>query len=63
MKNRRELKNMETTLTKEAIEFRKQREEFFRELDKGIRDMEQGNLLSCEEAIRQVREELGLYDV
>ena len=54
---------MEATLTKEAIEFRKQREEFFRELDKGIRDMEQGNLLSCEEAIRQVREELGLYDV
>ena len=57
MKNRKELKNMED------IEFRKQREEFFRELDKGIRDMEQGNLLSCEEAIRQVREELGLYDV
>lgn len=54
---------MEVMLTKENIEFRKQREEFFRELDKGIRDMEQGKLMSCEEAIRQVREELGLYDV
>ena len=39
------------------------RDELFSELDKGIRDMEQGNLISCDEAIKQIREELGLYDV
>ena len=54
---------MEVTLTNENLENRRQREEFFKELDKGIRDMEQGRLLSCDEAIRQIREELGLYDV
>lgn len=54
---------MDVALTKETIEFRKLQEEFFRELDKGIHDMEQGNLISCEDAIMQIREELDLYDV
>ena len=51
---------MEATLTKEVMEFRKQREEFFKELDKGIRDMEQGNVMSHEEAMKSIYEELGL---
>ena len=47
---------MEATLTKEAMELRKQREEFFRELDKGIRDLEQGNVISHEEFMKEMRE-------
>jgi hypothetical protein len=34
---------MEAVLTKESEEIRKGREELFRELDKGIRDMEEGS--------------------
>ena len=59
-RKRKELNGMEATLTKETMEFRKQREEFFRELDKGIRDMEQGNVMSHEEAMKSIYEELGL---
>lgn len=54
---------MEAVARCEVEDLRIQREELFRELDKGIRDMEQGNIISCDEAIRQIREELGLYDV
>lgn len=54
---------MEAVARYSMEEIRKAREELHRELDKGIRDMEMGNVMSCEEAIRQIREELGLVDV
>lgn len=49
------------TFTKEEIQ--KAREELFRELDKGIRDMEQGNVIPCEESIRNIQVKYGLLDV
>ena len=54
---------MEATLSKETIEFRRQREEFFSELDKGIRDMEQGNLVSFDESMISIYEELEIQYV
>ena len=44
-------------------ELQKSREELFRELDKGIRDMERGDVIPCDEAIRQIREKYGLCHV
>lgn len=59
---RKELAMENTTLyTKEEIQ--KAREELFCELDKGIRDMEQGNVISCDEAIHNIRRKYGLFDV
>ena len=54
---------MEKAVTYTKEEMQKAREELFRELDKGIRDMEEGRVIPCDEAIRQIREELGLYYV
>ena len=54
---------MEATVKREAEELREQREELFRELDKGICDMERGDIISCDEAIRQIREKYGLLNV
>ena len=51
---------MEAVVRKESVELRKAREELFRELDKGIRDMENGNIVPFEESLRRVCEELGL---
>ena len=48
---------------RESEEIRRAREELFRELDKGIRDYEAGRLISHEECMRQIRTELGLWDV
>jgi len=51
---------MEAVVKFSAEELRKAREELHRELDKGIRDMEMGRVMPCDEAIRSVCEELGL---
>lgn len=44
-------------------DLRRAREELFRELDKGIRDMERGDVIPHDECMKQIREELGLYGV
>lgn len=54
---------MEVTARKESEDIIRAREELFRELDKGIRDMERGDIIPCDEAIRQIRLKYGLYDV
>lgn len=54
---------MEAVAKKEPEKIRRAREELFRELDKGIRDMEQGDVIPCDEAIGQIRVKYGLLDV
>ena len=54
---------MEAVAKRESEELRRAREELFRELDKGIRDMERGDVIPCDEAIRQIREKYGLLNV
>lgn len=54
---------MEAAAKRESEKLRKAREELFRELDKGIRDMERGDVILCDEAIRQIRVKYGLLDV
>lgn len=51
---------METVAKRTSDELEKAREELFRELDKGIRDMERGDVIPHDEAMRQIRKELGL---
>lgn len=48
---------------RESDELKKHRDELFRELDKGIRDMERGNVIPHDETMRMIRKELGLSDV
>lgn len=54
---------MEAVARRDLESLRKQREELFRELDKGIRDMEQGDVTPHEETMRLIYAELGLSDV
>ncbi|MBQ2986673.1 MAG: hypothetical protein IJE23_04245 [Tyzzerella sp.] len=54
---------MQALAKQETDEIQKAREELFRELDKGIRDMERGDVISCDEAVRQIREKYGLFHV
>lgn len=54
---------MEAVAKKYSDEITNQREELFRELDKGIRDMRKGDVIPHEEAMKIIREELGLYNV
>ena len=54
---------MEAVAIFSVEELRKAREELHRELDKGIRDMEQGNVISHEEMMRQISLKYGLSDV
>ena len=54
---------MEAIRNKNQEELRKAREELFRELDKGIRDMEQGNVTPHEETMRMIYAKFGLKDV
>ena len=51
---------MNTTVKQESEEIRKAREELFRELDKGIRDMEAGRVYPYEQIMKEICEELGL---
>lgn len=54
---------MQAVAKRESEELRRAREELFRELDKGIRDMERGDVIPCDEAIKQIREKYGLINV
>ena len=45
-------------LAQETVKYSEQEEKLFRELDKGIDDMEQGNTIPHEEAMRQLSERL-----
>ena len=54
---------MEAAAKKESQEIRLQREELFRKLDAGIRDMEQGDVIPHYESMKMIRRELGLPDV
>lgn len=51
---------MQAIANKETEEQRKALEELLRELDKGIRDMEEGRVIPHDECMKQIREELGL---
>lgn len=52
---------MEATVKREAEDLREQREELFRELDKGLRDMERGDVIPHEEVMRNLFEKYGAY--
>lgn len=54
---------MQAVATRESDENQRARKELYRELDKGIRDMERGDVIPCDEAIRQIREKYGLANV
>lgn len=51
---------MEAVAKKESEELRRAREELFRELDKGIRDMERGDVIPHEQMMREIRAKYGL---
>ena len=51
---------MQAVAKKQSDELRRAREELFQELDKGIRDMEQGDVIPHEQMMREIRAELGL---
>ena len=51
---------MQAVATQTTEEVRKAREELFRELDKGIRDLEQGNVISHEEFMKEMSEKYGV---
>lgn len=48
-------------LAQKTVKYNEQEEKIFRELDKGIDDMEQGNTIPHEEAMRLIRESLEQY--
>ena len=54
---------MQAVAKKQSDELRRAREELFQELDKGIRDMERGDVIPHDECMKQIRMELGLCDV
>jgi len=54
---------MQAVANQTTEEIRKAREDLFRELEKGIRDMEQGDVIPHDECMKQIREELGLCGV
>ena len=62
-KNQKGAFYMQAVAKCELDEIQKARKELFRELDKGIRDMERGDVIPCDEAIRQIREKYGLINV
>ena len=50
-------------LAQEKMKYTEQEEKLFRELDKGIDDMEKGNTMSHEDSMKQIRERLKKYAV
>lgn len=50
-------------LAQETMKYTEQEEKLFRELDKGIDDMEKGNTMSHEDSMKQIRERLKKYAV
>jgi len=55
--------NMEAIAKFSAEELKKAREELHRELDKGIRDMEMGDVISHDELMKAIKTKYGLWDV
>lgn len=51
---------MQAVVKRESEELRRAREELFRELDKGIRDMERGDVIPHEQMMREIRAKYGL---
>ena len=51
---------MQAVAKREAEERTRAREELFRELDKGIRDMEEGRVVPAEQAINDIAIKYGL---
>lgn len=51
---------MQAVAKQTTEELRKAREELFRELDKGIRDLEQGNVISHEDFMEEMCEKYGV---
>lgn len=51
---------MQAVVKRESEDLRRAREELFRELDKGIRDMEEGRVVPAEQAIRDIAMKYGL---
>ena len=54
---------MQAVVRQATDELRIAREELFKELDKGICDMEEGRVIPHDECMKQIREELGLCSV
>ncbi len=55
---------MQAVAQQTTEDLRKEREELFRKLDKGICDLEQGNVISHEEFMKEMREKYGgVFDV
>ena len=50
---------MQAVAKKTSEDLRKVREELFRELDKGIRDLEQGNVISHEDFMKEMSAKYG----
>lgn len=48
-------------LAQETMKYTEQEEKLFRELDKGIDDMEKGNTMSHEDSMKQIRERLKFW--
>lgn len=51
---------MQAVAKQESEELQRAREELFRELDKGIRDMEEGRVIPAEQAIKDIAIKYGL---
>ena len=51
---------MKAEAKRESEELRQTQEELFRELDKGIRDMEEGRVIPVEQAIKDIAMQYGL---
>ena len=51
---------MQAVVKRESEDLRRAWEELFRELDKGIRDMEEGRVVPAEQAIRDIAMKYGL---
>jgi len=50
-------------LIQKQYELSEQEAKLYKELDKGIDDMERGWTITHDEAIKQIREKIKLYDV
>ena len=58
------LEVIDVMLTDETVvDETKQELELFEELDKGIEDMEEGRVTPHEEAMKKIRESVGLYEI
>lgn len=54
-------KEVMASLAQKQKELSEQEEQLYRELDKGLDDMEQGRTISHDEAMKQIRERIKSY--